>query len=75
MSGRRVLMRKFAMFFGRRGVILRVFVFAGLMMVGRLMMVMRSGVMVSGSGVVMLARRMLRRFGHIFLPGSGPQID
>ena len=34
--GRRMLVGKLAMFFGRRGVILRVFVFADLMMVGLL---------------------------------------
>jgi hypothetical protein len=72
-GGRRVLVGKLAVFLGRRGVILRVFVFAELMMVGRLMMVMRGGVVVSGGGLVMLARRMLGRFGHDFLllPGSG----
>jgi hypothetical protein len=70
-----MLVGKLAVFLGRRGVILRFLVFAELMMMGRLMMVMRSGVVVSGGGVVMLVRRMLGRFGHIFLPGSGPQID
>jgi uncharacterized membrane protein YedE/YeeE len=60
-----MLVGELAMFFGRRGVILRVFVFAELVMMGRLMMVMRGGVMVSGGGLVMLARRMLWRFGHV----------
>jgi len=59
-----MLMRKLAMFLGGRGVILRVLVFAEFMMMGRLMMVMRGGVMVSGGGMVMLARRMLGRFRH-----------
>jgi hypothetical protein len=54
-SGRRMLMGELAMFLGRRGVILRVFVFAELVMMGRLMMVMGGRVMVSGGGVVMLA--------------------
>jgi hypothetical protein len=53
-----MLMGKLAMFFGRRGVLLRVFVFADLMMMGRFMMMMRGGVVVSGGGLVMLARRM-----------------
>jgi uncharacterized membrane protein YedE/YeeE len=68
-----MLMGELAMFLGRRSVILRVFVFAELMMMGRLMMVMRGGVVVSGGGLVMLARRMLGRFRHDFvlLPESG----
>jgi len=53
-----MLVGKLAMFLGRRGVILRVLVFAELMMMGRLMMVMGGRVMVSGGGLVMLARRM-----------------
>jgi hypothetical protein len=68
-----MLVGELAVFLGRRGVILRVFVFAHLMMMGRLMMVVRGGVVVSGGGVVMLARRMLGRFRHDFvlLPVSG----
>jgi hypothetical protein len=53
-----MLVGKLAVFLGRRGVILRVLVFAELMMMGRLMMVMGGRVMVSGGGLVMLARRM-----------------
>jgi hypothetical protein len=53
-----MLVGKLAVFLGRRGVILRAFVFAEFMMMGRLMMVVRGGVMVSGGGLVMLARRM-----------------
>jgi hypothetical protein len=53
-----MLAGKLAVFLGRRGVILRVFVFAELMMMGRLMMVVCGGVVVSGGGLVMLARRM-----------------
>jgi hypothetical protein len=58
-------------------VILRVLVFAELMMMGRLVMVMRGGVMVSGGGLVMLARRMFGRFRHDFvlLPESGLPIS
>jgi uncharacterized membrane protein YedE/YeeE len=72
-----MLMRKLAMFLGGRGVVLRVFVFAELMMMGRLMMVMRGGVMVRGGGLVMLTRRMLERFRHDFglLPESGRPIS
>jgi hypothetical protein len=57
-SRRGMLVGKLAVFFGRRGVILRVFVFAELIMMGRLMMVVCGGVVVSGGGLVMLARRM-----------------
>jgi uncharacterized membrane protein YedE/YeeE len=68
-----MLMRKLAMFLGGRGVILRVLVFAEFVMMGRLMMVVRGGVVVSGGGLVMLTRRMLGRFRHDFvlLPESG----
>jgi uncharacterized membrane protein YedE/YeeE len=61
------------MFLGGRGVILRVLVFAEFVMMGRLMMVVRGGVVVSGGGLVMLTRRMLGRFRHDFvlLPESG----
>ena len=67
---RRMLMGELAMFFGRSGVLLRLFV---LVKMGRLMMVMRGGVVVRGGGLVMLARRMLGRFRHDFvlLPESG----
>ena len=62
-----MLMGKLAMVFGRHSVFLRLFVFADLMMMGRLMMMMGGGVVVSGSGVVMLTRRMLGRFRHDFV--------
>jgi hypothetical protein len=67
-SGRGMLMGELAMVLGRRGVILRVFVFAELMMMGRLMMVMGGRVMVSGGGLLMLAGRMFWRFGHVCTP-------
>ena len=70
-----MLMGVLAMIFGRRGVILRVFVFAHFMMMGRLMMVVSGGVVVSGGSLVMLARRMLGRFGHVFLPENGRSTD
>jgi uncharacterized membrane protein YedE/YeeE len=74
---RRVLMGELAMLFGRGGVLLRLFVFSELVKMGCLMMVMRGGVVVRGGGVVMLARRMLRRFRHDFvlLPESGPPVS
>jgi uncharacterized membrane protein YedE/YeeE len=72
-GGRRVLIGEFAMFLGRRGVLLRLVMVAELMVMSRLMMVMRGGVVVRGGGLVMLARRMLGRFRHDFvlLPESG----
>jgi hypothetical protein len=47
-------------------------VFAEFVKMSRLMMVMRGGMVVSGGGVVMLARRMLGRFRHdsVLLPES-----
>jgi hypothetical protein len=68
-----MLMGKLAMFFGCGGVLLRLFVFAELVMMGRLMMMMCGGVVVSGGSVVMLARWMLRGLGHllVLLPESG----
>ena len=47
------------MFVGGR-VLLRLFVLAPLVMMGRLMVMMRGGVVVSGRLMVMLTRRMLR---------------
>jgi hypothetical protein len=68
-----MLVGELAMFLGRGGVILRVFVLAHLVMMRGLMMVMRGGVVVSGGGVMVLARRMFGRFGHdyLLLPVSG----
>lgn len=57
-----MLVGKLAVFPSGRGVLLCLFVFAELMMMGRLMMMMRGGVVVSGGGLVMLARRVLGRF-------------
>jgi hypothetical protein len=70
-----MLMGELAMIFGGRGVILRVLVFAEFMMMGRLMMVVRGGVVVSGGGLVRLARRMLGRFGRVFLPENERSTD
>lgn len=55
-----MFVRLFAMFVGRSCVLLGVFVFAEIVMVGRLMVMMRGGVVVSGRLMVMLTRRMLR---------------
>jgi hypothetical protein len=74
-SSRRILMGELAMIFVGRGVILRVLVFAEFMMMGRLMMVVRGGVVVSGGGLVRLARRMLGRFGRVFLPENERSTD
>jgi uncharacterized membrane protein YedE/YeeE len=76
-SGRRMLMGELAMVFGRRGVILRVFVIAKLVMMRRLMMVVGGSVMVRGSGLMMLAGRMCGCFGHVLSPPlkGGSQID
>jgi hypothetical protein len=49
-----------AMFVSRGCVLLRLFVLAKIVVMGRLMMMMRGGVMVSGRQVMMLTRRMLR---------------
>jgi hypothetical protein len=54
-----MLVGKLAMVESRGGVLLRLFVLAEFVMMGRLMVMMRGGVVVSGSVVVMLTRRML----------------
>ena len=50
----------FAMFVSRSRMLLGVFVFAEIVMMGRLMVMMRGGVVVSGRLMMMLTRRMLR---------------
>jgi hypothetical protein len=64
---RRVLVGKLAMLFGRHGVLLRLFVFAELVMMRRLMMMMRGRMVVGGGGMVMLVGRMFRGFRHFFV--------
>ena len=59
--GRRVLVALFALFLSRGRVLFRLFVLAHIVMMRCLMVMMRGGVVVSGSLMVMLARRML---GH-----------
>ena len=56
---RRMLVRLFAVLVSRGRVLLRLFVFANLVMVGSLMVMMRGGVM------MMLARGMFRRLSHL----------
>jgi hypothetical protein len=58
-GSRRMLLGGCAMLVSRGGVFLGIFVLADLVMMGRLMMMMRGGVVVSGRLVVMLTRRML----------------
>ena len=67
-SGRRVLVGEIAMFLGRGGVLFRLVMVAVLMMMRGLVMMVRSGMVVSGGGVVMLARRMLGGFCHGHTP-------
>jgi hypothetical protein len=64
---RAVLVALLAMFVGGSRVLFGLFVLAQIVMMGGLMMMVRGGVVVSGSLMVMLARRMLGHFGD-FLP-------
>jgi hypothetical protein len=59
-GGRGMFVGKLAMAESRSCVFLRLFVLAEFVMMGRLMVMMRGGVVVSGSAVVMFTRRMLR---------------
>jgi hypothetical protein len=58
--GRRMLVGKLTVFVGRSRVLLRLFVLAEIVVMGRLVMMMRGRMMVSSGVVMMLARRMLR---------------
>ena len=60
-----MLMRLFAVLVSHGRVLLRLFVFADLVMVGGLMVMMRGGMMVSGGVMMMLARGMFRRLSHL----------
>ena len=60
-----MFMGKLAMFVSRSGVFLRLFVLAEIVMMGRLMVMMRGGVVVSGRLVVMLTRWMLWCLCHL----------
>jgi hypothetical protein len=59
-GSRGMFVGKLAMFESSSGVLLCLFVLAEIVMMGRLMVVMRGGVVVNGGLVVMLTRRMLR---------------
>jgi hypothetical protein len=59
-GSRGMLVGELAMFVSRGSVLLGVFVLAEIVMMGRLMVMMRGGMMVSGRLVVRLTRRMLR---------------
>lgn len=59
-GGRGVFVAGLAMFESRGCVLLGVFVLAKIVMMRRLMVMMRGGVVVSGRLMVMLASRMLR---------------
>lgn len=65
MSGRAVLVRLFAVFKGRSGMLLRFFMLAYLVVMRGLVMVMHGGVVVGGCMVMMLTRLMLRLVRHI----------
>jgi len=71
-GGRGMLVCLLAMFVGRVGVLLGLFVFAKIMMVGSLMMMMRGSVVMSGGLMMMLACRMLRRLCHGVVPPNRP---
>jgi hypothetical protein len=60
-----MFMGKLAMFESRSCVLLRLFVLAEIVMMGRLMVMMRGGVVVSGRLVVMFTRRMLWSLCHL----------
>ena len=55
-----MFVRELAMFDGRSCMLLRLFVLAEIVMMGRLMVMVRGSVVVSGRLMVMLTRRMLR---------------
>jgi hypothetical protein len=63
-----VLVSLFAMFVGRFGVLLRLFVLAKIMMMGSLVMMMRGRVVVSGGLMMMLTGRMLWGLCHGAIP-------
>ena len=58
------------MFESRSCMFLRLFMLADIVMMGRLMVMMRSSVMVSGRRMVMLTRRMLQYLCHLPYGGS-----
>ena len=64
-GSRGMFVRELAMFEGRSCVLLRLFVLAEIVMMGRLMVMMRGSVVVSGRLMVMLTRRMLQYLCHL----------
>jgi hypothetical protein len=62
-----MFVRELAMFDGRSGVLLRLFVLAEIVMMGRLMVMVRGSVVVSGRLMVMLTRWMLHYLCHFTL--------
>jgi hypothetical protein len=64
-GSRSMFVGELAMFVSRSGVLLRLFVLAEIVMMGRLMVMMRGSVVVSGCPMVMLTRRMLRCLCHL----------
>jgi hypothetical protein len=63
-----VFVRMLTVFVSRCRVLLRFFVLAGFVMMGRLVMMMRGGVMVACGLMMMVACRVLRRLCHVTLP-------
>jgi hypothetical protein len=72
-GSRGMFVGKFAMFESRSCVLLRLLVLAVFVMMGRLMVMMRGSVVVSGRLMVMLMRRMLRCLCH--LPYSSLRVN
>ena len=71
-GGRGMLVSLLAMFVSCVGVLLRLFVFAEIMMMGGLVMMMRRCVVLSGSLVMVLTGRMLRGLCHGAIPPNQP---
>jgi LytS/YehU family sensor histidine kinase len=65
--GRRVLVRRLAVFMRRNGVRLRLFVLAAIVVMGRLIVVVSGGLMFGGGVMMMLAGRMLGLRHGVFL--------
>ncbi len=64
-GGRGMFVGEFAMFERRSYVLLRLFVLPDIVMMSRLMVMMRGGVVVCGCLMMMLTRRMLRSLCHL----------
>ena len=66
-GSRSMFVGELAMFVSRSGVLLRLFVLAEIVMMGRLMVMVRCSVVVSGRLMVMLTRWMLQCLCHLIL--------